>query len=516
MRARTAVFLFSFLIPVPTAAASEADALLNVSMQNAPDVESHDGRSARTDAPYFCPGDPSQTVYSREVSARKGDTLFIRAEVEITNDLRNQRDEWAPVIAEMRIVIGAQGQPATEAARVEEGVYPRGRHHLPLTAITQFHVKDDGSYSVRAEFAAKGSGPGPWPCDPSAGKSVLLNAGYGGLQIEHYRIFPSIDAAALAGSLALQTTANSETIIDGVSGYGRCDTSREAEYPYAVAMNVMPEDLAVVAGQSSVRLYSSPPSRSSCGPAGQFELSSHPAPLACRSGGPEPDSVIGSQIMDDLHGLSLRGDKDFVSFTASENVSICLPISTLSVSGVERIASAGRVQFATAVNGVTGYGGEFLRGGGDVSVLLFRPLRSSWSKTPLLLGDSLEISGGAVRPSAMVGQASALAKILRGKVTLGASATIRSYSFAQIEQPGGLELSTCRTEILLTDEAGKHVNNSPTTIEVSDSDRGELPMSNEAIFPNVTAGTYEISLGISCTGGSQFVKASKLGYMIFE
>ena len=198
--------------------------------------------------------------------------------------------------------------------------------------------------------------------------------------------------------------------------------------------------------------------------------------------------------------------------------SLAQPVCASPVAsvGVERIASAGRIQYATAVNGVTGYGGEFLRGGGDVSVLLFRPLRSPWSKTPLLLGDSLEISGGPVRLPAMVGQASASAKILREMVTLGASTAIRIYSFAQVEQPGRLEFSTCRTEILLTDEARKHVDNSPTTIEVLNPDTAELPMSNEAIFPNVAAGTYEISLGISCTGGSQLVKASKLGYMIFE
>jgi hypothetical protein len=466
----------------------------------------------------FCPGQNFSTVYEQGVDVDPGDILLIHAQIETTNDLRDAHGAWQPAVHRVRLVAeGTDGAGApADLGTVVEGSYPQGKHHLAIGIGGLYQATNEGQVRIRAQFQVdrlpKSDGV---PC--TGNSTVWLNKDYGGIHIEQFRNFPSVNSARDAGALALATVARSAQVVPGQSSFGRCVVGAPAT-PYRLTVSLDPGDIVTVVGQTGVRLQAQPPSAETCGPKGTFYLRGPVYSDGCRSDNDRRGRVSSTEIADELHGLVLRADRGRLhAFTASENVSVCLTHSTLTTHGVLRADRREEVVLSTSVNGVTGYGGRVIDGAGQLFALVFKPLDSIADKAPLLLKSAGTASAG---PTTVLRRAvkdgPAKWGILIGKeLDLPRNAELRASSLVQIPHPRDVRSSVCVSQLLLKNANNVIVDRSAYTEKDSIPDTNSLPLPNEALFTVPSDGRYSLELRGSCEPSQASSSGSAIRYVIF-
>ena len=353
-------------------------------------------------------------------------------------------------------------------------------------------------------------------CRPSAKQFVFLNNTYGGIFIAHFRPTQELAGSSADRSFALKEVVRSTAVAATQEEYGRCSLSRSPAMPYSVTPLLGIGDIALIVAQTSVRLYDMPPTSLACdGRPNSFTLTEPVSSDGCSSTS-RSSRFDGVQIPDDLHGLTLgKNLPSLRSFMASENVSTCLPISTLSVHGVLRAKQGGYARISTLVSGLTGYGGIVIPNGGHILALTFSPLEQLTSPA-LLLADAGQVSFPPTQ----------LAKTVPSN---GAPAPPPVASF-QIDLPAGAQLwvagssiiaptsgdNVCSSLLTLEDENGATVQHSPTTARSSNVDTLALPLENEEVFSIPRQGTYKTTMRISCADDSNISSETRLSYLMFS
>lgn len=465
--------------------------------------------------PYFCPGEPYRPVYTRRMTLARGDLLWIHAEVETTNDLKDPAGKWKTARLEMRLIVAptAPGQAPATIAESSEGTYPRALHHVPLTAAAIYRASADGAVELRAEFRASVSGA--VRCRIDSRDFIFLNQQYGGIQIARFRPFPDLAAAAQQHALALGDVRRSAE--PAVRDFGRCVMDgAEMAAPYAIKLALDPGDVALAIGQTAVQPYPQPPSIAACGAADRFELQPPVSPEGCRSDAPGQQATRG-MVPDDLHAVRIRASgAPVATFIASENVSPCLPQSTLFADAVLRPERSGESTVSTAVNGGTGYGGMFIPGGGEIVGLRFSPV-ARIGPAGLFVTDAGQVSAPATTVARQAEDAAPAAWSLLASrpVELPAKSQFWASAAAEVGYPQGVPENTCRSALLLRDEAGGIAGLSPIMARASTPDTVMLPLQNEAVFPVAKRGRYVIEMRADCGGASAHAGGGRLAYLVF-
>ncbi|MBV9858781.1 MAG: hypothetical protein JO038_01565 [Alphaproteobacteria bacterium] len=476
--------------------------------------------STASNAPLsVCPGEPYRIAYTREVTAKAGDVLWIHAEVETTNDLRDAAGNWLTAVHSMRVTVQGAGvpEPATTLAEVSEGSFPRGLHHVPLSAVTLYRATADGELTIRAEFRAGASDGGhTLACRPDKREFVFLNPEYGGIQVAHFRPFPDVASAAAAKAYALTDLRQTEQPAENSRSYGRCAPYQPA-LPYSVTVPVAAGDVVLALAQTGVRLFPEPPSAGACA-GGRFDLKQPVALEGCRSDAADKRDILGTQIPDELHGLKLQASASGLhSFTASENVSLCLQPSTLFSYGAIRAAEPGEITLSTALNGVSGYGATLLPDAGQIAALRFRPVAAAGSGAQLFVSasDRLAAPPASVAPAEPESSPGRWSVLAAHRVELPAGARLWAAAQAQLRQAAAIRGNVCRSALMLIDSEAGAVGRSPIMARDLIPDTATLPLQNEAVMTVEKAGSYTLELRAHCDAAPASATGIGLQYLVF-
>lgn len=177
------------------------------------------------------------SIYRKTVRVAAGDILRIRAQVEMSNPNLGQ-----PVRGHIRLL--ANG--AVIGTEHAQDNVAEGAHHMPLWTDAAYRATAGGSVIIEAQYAVTAD-------EASPELSVVVNAGYGHLVIEHYSAFASAQAAAAAGARLLAGFAGDRTRnATAFFGHGDCNGNLDMRTTvYEVSVPRRTGDLVRLLGQAT-------------------------------------------------------------------------------------------------------------------------------------------------------------------------------------------------------------------------------------------------------------------------
>lgn len=360
-----------------------------------------------------------------------GDTLRIRAQGEMTSDYQD------PVSGSIRIV-AAGNQVGTWMA---QNAIADQSHHMPLWADAIVVADAAGALEIGAQWAASRGDASP---------EVTMESGYGHLVVEHYRAFPSVEAAAQAGALLLADTFSTSVALAGFYD-GSASAAAPAEV-YSASVAVKAGDRLHLLAQVSTSYTSSI----------------------------------------EMQGQQIRGDGVQISPWSTSNHSASMPDLPLWTDAIDAPLAAGNRVYSAAVHGVAGVGGAILGGYGSLQGLRFSTAQAGALS---YLGGTVDVMSA---PTQVIANAPAQ-DLLARSVSVSAGDRLRVTGIAQLTHPPGFPGGiSCTTRVVLQDGAGSEVASEIASKYVTPLLEA-LPLRGEIVVPVASAGAWVARLTLACS-----------------
>ena len=392
-------------------------------------------------------------IYRRAVRVAAGDVLRVRAQVETSNPHPGR-----PVRGQLRLT--ANGA-AIGTEHAQDNV-AEGAHHMPLWADGVFRAAVDGEVVLEARYAATTD-------DPPDGLSVVVNAGYGHLVVEHYRPFrpaqpgSALLLAAVAGERARRATA--------FFGHTDCNSSLDNRTTaYEVGIARRPGDLVRLLGQTTT------------GWAGNTR--DERAGMAAWNGGRADPTK-------QMHGQAIfaAGTDRKLSPWATENVHWAGPHLPLWSDAVDRDDASGEARYALTVHGCYARFARIHSGAGHLYAMRFaRPEDGGThaladAVTARLTGDATLKANAGWQTVVELGQ-----PVERGDI-------LRVTGYLELDYPGSAEGAiSCRSRI----QPDGDLDPSSVTMKYLTRRVKRLPLRNEVVATARESGMRTLRLQVLC------------------
>ena len=320
------------------------------------------------------------TVYALRFSVEEGDQLRSRAQVEITND--NDPGYETSIRGILHIFLN--GHEVEGATQPRQNAIHSGNAHMPLWADASYSVpQGEASILVEARYRAEHS--------PEKNLRVWINSAYGHLVVEHYRTYPSSDAAIAAGAFLLHGSAKDvKARSNSFPGTTKPPNDKRGAKVYEVSLKAQQGDLVRLEGQSTSYWKKKP------------------------------------HDTKELHASGIFLDEERLSPWSTEDTPVTIPSVPLSTDAVHRPTRTEKINYAIWMHGTWNNGDNVSADGGHLYALLYRKAVHGFS----LLSMAFRKLSEPIQIDANGGDRSILE--LRLPVTTSSRRLVRITGFVQV------------------------------------------------------------------------------------